>query len=537
MLFVGRMDEQGTNRATAHRGRSVYGGRVAERLRSPFGVGHIDGPTAVGEAGAAECRGLIRVELRLEGETITDARFQAYGCPATIACASEAVGFAKGATMLEAASVTADQIASSLELAPGKKASADLAIEALHGALTDLVARSELPGSSHVLDEKGVLVGMSGGVDSAVAALLLKRQGFRVVGATLRLWTDPGADTQASCCSPENVRLARRVAHGLGIPHLTVDAVDEFREEVVEYFVAEYAAGRTPNPCAKCNARLRFSLLGGVARRLGLGWVATGHYARQAGEPPGLSRGIDSTKDQSYALAEVSPALLAHCLFPLGGLRKADVRKLAADEGIEGSGRPESQEICFIPDDDYRRFLRVRLGERPGPIVDAAGKVLGRHIGTYNYTIGQRKGLGIAAAEPLFVTGLDAEKAEVLVGVGEELDVDEVLVEGISWHGDLLPGGGFVQFRSSGGAVPTLPPSWEGQSAGDAGSRHHGARAAPTRVTMTLVQPARGVARGQTAVFYQGDRVAFAGTIVATKRSEHPAGTGECEKAVKGPMV
>jgi len=213
------------------------------------------------------------------------------------------------------------------------------------------------------------------------------------------------------------------------------------------------------------------------------------------------------------------------------------VRKLAAAEGIEGSGRPESQEICFIPDDDYRRFLRVRLGERPGPIVDIAGKVLGRHSGTYNYTIGQRKGLGIAAAEPLFVTGLDAEKAAVLVGVGEELDVDEVLVDGITWHGDLLPGGGFVQFRSSGGAVRTRPPSWEGQSAAGAGSRDHGARAAPTRVTMTLVKPARGVARGQTAVFYQGDRVAFAGTIVATKRSAQPVDTSECEKAVKGPMV
>ncbi|MBC7294609.1 MAG: tRNA 2-thiouridine(34) synthase MnmA, partial [Thermoleophilia bacterium] len=229
------------------------------------------------------------------------------------------------------------------------------------------------------------LVGMSGGVDSSVAALLLRERGLTVAGVTLRLWSPSEDAGDKSCCSPAAVRRARLAAHNLGIPHFTVDAVSLFGESVVEYFVAEYAAGRTPNPCAKCNARLRFPLLRNLADRLGLAWVGTGHYARLTGEPPRLARGRDRRKDQSYVLAEVDPSLLERCVFPLGEMTKRQVRHLAAERGIVGYEAPESQEICFIPDNNYRRFLRTRLGDRPGLIVDTQGEMRGRHRGTYGF--------------------------------------------------------------------------------------------------------------------------------------------------------
>ncbi len=538
MLFVRRMDERSTQQNGKGLPRlSVYGGLVTERLREPFGVGRLDHPTAVGEAGAMACRGLTRVELQVQEGIIEDARFQAYGCPATIACASEAVRLAKGSTLLEAASVGVDRIASALDLAAAKRSSAELAVEALQAALTDAISRVEILSPEHAGDDRGVLVGMSGGVDSAVAALLLKRQGFRVAGATLRLWIDPACDTVASCCSPESVRRARRVAHSLGIPHVTIDAVDAFRDEVVEYFLAEYSAGRTPNPCSKCNSRLRFPLLADVSRRLGLRYVATGHYARLSGEPPGLSRGVDRTKDQSYVLAEVPLELLQQCLFPLGEMCKPEVRALAAHEGIEGSEQPESQDICFVPDDDYRRFLRSHLGERPGDIVDSTGKRLGRHKGTYNFTIGQRKGLGIAAAEPLFVTGLDTERSEV------SWDRRPVWASAKSWSvvspGIVaqVPSDGVVQLRSSGCMVPGRLAESSDDPACAFNCDDGVTPSAPELVSIVLKESVLGVAPGQTAVFYHEDRVACAGTVVATESQSRALEALPDEKAAQGAMV
>ena len=483
------------------------------------------------------CRGLTRVEIQLEEGIVEDARFQAYGCPATIACASEAVRLTKGSTLLEAASVGADRIATALDLAAEKRSSAELAVEALQAALTDALSRVEMLSPEHARDDRGVLVGMSGGVDSAVAALLLKRQGFRVAGATLRLWVDPACDTEASCCSPESVRRARRVAHSLGIPHLTIDAVDAFRDEVVEYFLAEYSAGRTPNPCSKCNSRLRFLLLADVSRRLGLRYVATGHYARLSGEPPRLSRGVDGTKDQSYVLAEVPLEMLQQCVFPLGEMCKPEVRALAAREGIEGSEQPESQDICFVPDDDYRRFLRSHLGERPGEIVDSIGKRLGRHKGTYNFTIGQRKGLGIAAAEPLFVTALDTARSEVVVGPAADLAVGKIVLGGLIWHCRPGPSEGVVQLRSSGCVVPGCLVEFSNDPACAFNCDDGATASAPELVSIVLKEPVFGVAPGQTAVFYHEDRVACAGTIVATESQSRAVEARPDEKAAQGAMV
>lgn len=340
-------------------------------------------------------------------------------------------------------------------------------------------------------------VGMSGGVDSAVTALLLREQGYRVVGVTLRLWSDPEVHDERACCSPESAERAKSVAHHLGIAHLVVDSAEEFREKVVEYFIAEYGRGRTPNPCAKCNSRLRFGMLLSVAHRLGLESVATGHYARLLGEPAVLARGVDPVKDQSYVLAEVLPQTLRQCIFPLGTMTKPEVRAVAARAGLEQRISPESQEICFVPDDDYRSFLRQSMGERPGAIVDMAGKPLGRHAGTYNFTIGQRKGLGIGFHEPLQVVALDAEEALVIVGPPDAGKVCAVELSDVTVHQTVPRGPVSVQLRSQGRPLP--------------------ARVEDER-RVVLEQPEGGVAPGQTAVVYDGDGVVLAGTIVSTAR-------------------
>ena len=485
-----------------------YGTRVVERLRSSEGAGILEEADAVGEAGSALCRGLVRVQLAVSDGVLREARYQAYGCPATLACAIEVVCRAKGTSVLGAAAISESEISNALGLSPAKAGSAELAVEALHAALGSLASsRLELSASERHGDGMGVLVGMSGGVDSAVAAMLLRRGGYRVVGVTLKLWNDPGAGGERSCCSPETVLRARRVAHSLGIPHLTVDASEVFYAQVVQYFLDGYQAGRTPNPCSKCNARVRFGVMLDLARRLGLSHIATGHYARLTGEPPSLTRGVDRDKDQSYVLAEVSPEILTRAVFPLGGMTKANVRAIAVEAALEGHAAPESQEICFIPDDDHRRFLRERLGEHPGSIVDREGRVLGRHSGTYNFTIGQRKGLGLASSEPLYVGALNAERREVVVGAVSESAVGAVRVGDLTWHRPRTQARGSVQLRSSGEAIPAE------LDIVDAGV---GKSSAESVAAVVLEEPAYGVAAGQTAVFYEADTVTLAGTILST---------------------
>ena len=351
-----------------------------------------------------------------------------------------------------------------------------------------------------LLAPSSVVLGLSGGVDSSVAAWLLREQGYRVIGVTLAL-AEPGSNEQAnSCCSPTLMSKAKAIADHLGMPHYAVDEIQEFRGRVVDYFVSEYAAGRTPNPCAKCNARVRFDALWDVAKRLGADAVATGHYARLTGEPRRLSRAVDLQKDQSYVLGEVDAALLERCVFPLGGLTKGQVRAMAADIGLADMVSEESQEICFVPDDDYRAFLKERLGERPGAVVDDQGNILGRHTGTYNYTIGQRKGLGYAGGGPLYVARVDAERAEV-VATRKEAGETGIIHFALSvTHREPPTGVVSVQFRSMGGAV-------FGRLAGLG--------------TLILDMPARGVAPGQTVVVYDGDDVVLGGTIMTVEPPGH----------------
>jgi tRNA-uridine 2-sulfurtransferase len=478
----------------------AYGTRVAERLRACALAGPLSGANAAGEAGSVECGSLVRIELRIQAGVVEEARYQAHGCPATLASASQVCLSVTGRSFLEAASVSESEVCRELGLVVDKEYTATVAVDALHEALTAALGSSSCAVGTGEAAENGILVGMSGGVDSAVAALLLSEQGYRVVGITLTLWNDPGVADERSCCSPANVARARRVAHSLGIPHVALDAGPAFYRDVVGYFIAEYAHGRTPNPCAKCNARVRARVLVETAHRLGLGRVATGHYARLTGSPPRLARGVDRLKDQSYVLAEVDPELLEQLVFPLGEMLKPEVRRRAAEAGLEGHSSPESQEICFVPDDDHRRFLRERLGARPGDIVDTEGRPLGRHQGTYNYTIGQRRGLRVAASNPRYVVAVDAEARSVVVGGVEETWVGAVLVEGLVWHRG--PNGRplTVQVRSAGAPLAVTAFAL-----------------ADGRLDVTLGEPASGVAPGQTAVVYEADEVLVAGTIVSTR--------------------
>jgi tRNA-specific 2-thiouridylase len=308
---------------------------------------------------------------------------------------------------------------------------------------------------------------MSGGVDSSVAAALLKEQGYEVVGLMLKLWSDGSGGRVNRCCTPADVDAARAVANQLGIPFYLVNIADSFKATVVDYFVDEYAAGRTPNPCLVCNRRIRYELLLNKALSLGAHYLATGHYARKR-EVEGcyqLLRGVDAQKDQSYVLSVLGQRELTHALWPLGELTKPQVRELAARFQLPVAEKAESQDLCFLADGDYRDFL-VRHAPagaiRPGEIRDTSGKVLGQHGGLPFYTIGQRKGIGLAAREPLYVIALDAADNTVIVGAQQELGRRECTARSMHYVGGTLPIAAFratakIRYKAREAAVTVQP--------------------------------------------------------------------------------
>jgi tRNA-uridine 2-sulfurtransferase len=346
-----------------------------------------------------------------------------------------------------------------------------------------------------------VLVAMSGGVDSSVAAALLVEQGCDVTGVHLKLARTPAhAQVQGKgCCTLADADDARRVADTLGIPFYVWDFVDEFQAAVVDDFAAEYERGRTPNPCARCNEQVKVTGLLARARTLGFDALATGHYARVEGAR--LYRGADAAKDQSYVLYMLGPEQLARLRLPLGGVTKPEVRRIAARLGLRTAAKPESYDVCFIPDGDTAGWLERRLGRRPGQVVDADGRVLGGHQGAYRYTVGQRRGLGLAAPTPRYVLRIEPAAGQVVVGERAELAIRTVELErATSTDGQgLRAGPARVWLRAHGAEIGCLvDPAGGG------------------RVRLHLDQPVDAVAPGQAGVVYDGDLVLGGGTVAAT---------------------
>ncbi len=351
-----------------------------------------------------------------------------------------------------------------------------------------------------------IVVGMSGGVDSSVAAALLLRQGYEVIGITLKMWPqDCGAIIEDKCCGPQAMQDARGVASRIGIPHYVIDETKEFERVVIDYFTSEYQQGRTPNPCVLCNEKLKFGNLMTKALGLGASHVATGHYARVTKKGDGylLRRSLDLRKDQSYFLFSLRQEQLAHMLMPIGELSKTEVRTLAKELGLQVHDKEESQDICFVPEDNYALFLKAHLGEsqfHAGEIVHQDGRTLGKHQGIELFTIGQRKGINVGSPKPLYVLDIDAVSHRVIVGDDEDLWHDTFMVERTCWGFNGPPKDGnkvIVKIRHS----------------------HEGAKASlyaedKGYYRVELDEPQRAITAGQAAVFYDGDVVVGGGWIV-----------------------
>jgi tRNA-uridine 2-sulfurtransferase len=348
-----------------------------------------------------------------------------------------------------------------------------------------------------------VVVAMSGGVDSSVAAALLKEQGYEVIGMMLRLWSEPGKEESNRCCTPDSMAQARRVAAKLDIPFYVIDAKDVFHRTVVQYFLDGYARGETPNPCLVCNRQIRWSFLLDHALALGAESMATGHYARIRKDDRGkieLLRAVDRTKDQSYVLHVLNQDKLARALFPVGDYPKTEIRAIAERYGLPTASRKDSQDLCFLAGDDYRNFLQRNAAEmlQPGQILTRDGRLVGRHNGLASYTIGQRKGLGIASPVPLYVLGKNVSANTLVVGTQEELGSRELTAREVNWLSGAPrePLRADVKIRYTAKEAQAWVTPLEGNQA-----------------AVRFEAPQRDITAGQAAVFYQDDVMMGGGII------------------------
>lgn len=483
-----------------------------------------------GAAGGAACGDLSRLSLTIEGGRVSGVTFDTEGCGATRAATAALAETIEGATVLDAARQSIDDteaLLGGLELS--KRHAAQLATDALHRALS-AAAASNLPLDPATALEEGpdsptpkaseggrvrspgaspgspqrVAVAISGGVDSAVAALLERERGAEVIAITVKLWADPETDGTKACCSPEAVLGARAVAHSLEIPHFTLDLEADFRRRVVSRFVDGYAEGQTPNPCILCNGEVRLAAMLDLAQRLGATRLLTGHYARivEDAEGPLLAAGADAAKDQSYMLAALPPDLLGRLGFPLTEMTKDEVRAVAARHGLAVAKKPESQDLCFLAGQGKSGFLRRHgnLVDREGAVIDRSGRKLGRHRGHHNFTVGQRRGIGVSLNEPGYVVATDAAANTVTVGTREDLETRRIHVRDAVLHRD-------------GARVDNVRLRYHS----DTLSASLGA-AAPGRheaLDLQLDEPFDAAAPGQTAVLMDGETIVGHGTIAA----------------------
>jgi tRNA-uridine 2-sulfurtransferase len=467
-----------------------------------------------GAAGGAACGDLSRVSFLVEDERIASVSFDAEGCGGTKAATAAVAEMVAGAPVLAAAAIDINAVDAAIGgLTPAKRHAAQLATDALHRGLASAAASSDrlalspeaamACGSASSAGER-VAVAMSGGVDSAVAALLERERGADVVAVTVKLWADPDTDGAKACCSPEAVLGARGLAHSLGIPHFTLDLEEEFRRRVVGRFIDGYAAGSTPNPCVLCNGEVRIAAMVDLADRLGADRLVTGHYARIVEDPEGplLASAADEAKDQSYMLAALPPRLLDRLSFPLTELTKPEVREIAARHQLTVAKKPESQDLCFLAGQGKRKFLRRHggLSDNEGAVLDRSGATVGSHNGHHNFTVGQRRGIGVSAPEPLYVTATDAIANTVTVGTRAELETRRVQVRDATLHRDGARVDA-VRLRYHSRALPA--------SIGVAGPGRHDA------LEVELGEEFVGASPGQTAVLLEGETIVGHGTIAA----------------------
>ena len=391
-----------------------------------------------------------------------------------------------------------------------------------------------------------VLLGMSGGVDSSVAGYLLREQGYDVIGVTMKVWPqDCISRAEDKCCGPQAVADARGVAHSLGIPHYVVDEADQFERVVIDYFASEYQAGRTPNPCVMCNEKLKFGNLWSKAAALGCDYIATGHYAviePGAGTPTSrrgegaaapyavLRKGVDRAKDQSYFLFSLRQPQLRRALTPLGKMTKPEIREIAHSLGLKVADKIDSQEICFVPGNDYKAFLRSHLGENEfhrGEIYDVDGNFIAEHGGIELFTIGQRKGLPGGSLRPRYVVDLDPKTNRVIVGEADDLVSEEFEIDRVNWHA--VAGGGdpvsMIDTQGAGVNAPGYSQAFEATV--KIRYSHPGTVATVTplennRARIRLHEPQRAVTPGQAAVIYDGDVVFGGGWICRSASTRHP---------------
>jgi len=479
--------------------------QLSTHLERPLGRGHTPAGAFTGAAGGAACGDLVRVSVALEqrgGEAVIgDAGFDASGCGAAIAAGSAAVALLRGTTLLGAALLGADAIAQELGgLSAAKLHAAELAADAMHRAL-GAAARACPPSAPR---PGRTLVAMSGGVDSAVAALLVRSEDSEAVAVTLELWSDPEGDGELSCCSTQAVRGARALAHELGIPHFSIDLREEFRAGVVDGWLQAHRDGLTPNPCVACNGYVRLDAMLELAQRLGARLLATGHYARVSEEGL-LQVACDERKDQSYVLSALSADSLARMRFPLGAMQKGEVRELAERAGLAVARRRDSQDLCFLAGTGQERFLLRHggLGRRPGPIRDPHGVELGEHPGRHLLTVGQRHGLGVSGPEPLYVLHTDPATNTVTVGPRPALLTDELPLRELTLlrEGERVDG---VRVRAHGRLHPCR---LEGSPS--PGDHRDG-----------LVRFERSIERtapGQIACLYDGEQVVGHATVAAPR--------------------
>jgi tRNA-specific 2-thiouridylase len=481
-----------------------YRPQVVDHLVRPRNAGEMADPSGRGESGDAACGGVACFTVGISENGLEQVRYKVYGCAACIAAGSALAELVDGRHLLDAARVSkADlEVALGGPLPVGKEHALTLVLDALHKAFEDHWNRKademlfEAQGGPGTGD-KSVVAAMSGGVDSAVTALLLREAGYDVATVTFRL--HDGERGSRSCCSPDTVLFARDTAHRMGLPHFTLNLKELFDRRVMQDFVGSYSEGRTPNPCVACNAHVKFHASSFLADELGFHYVATGHYARVE-EGPTLARPVDESKDQTYVLWPVPRDLLSRTIFPLGDYRKTEVRALAQERGLAVAYTPESQDICFIPDGDYRTFVRKKVATEPGDVVDREGRVLGRHAGVVDFTVGQRRGIGVSAPTPLYVSEVRPRKGQVVVGRKQDLEVREIRIRDLNWFLD-PEDVSCVQVRYNGSPVScTVEEEAEG-----AWVAHLG-------------EPVIGVAPGQSAVFYTGDgeRVVGGGVVAGS---------------------